>query len=163
MNVTELAREAANLFTTADYDDFDQDGVEVAPGWTSVYNSATGQSKRVLLNHDANLIFKWNYGEKYDETPPTASQRTICEITIEEGTFTVRLPYFEHFEIDGAWIEVQEFVNGRTCKHAGEGYSCECVNTMRRESGCFDTHNGNWLILDNEIVLFDFDGIKLPD
>lgn len=162
MNVTELAREARELFDTANYDDFRTNGIEVAPGWTTVFNEATGQSKRVLLNVAASLVFKYNYGSAHD-TPANASQRAICEVTIEEGTFTVRLPYFETIEVEGSWIEVQEFVNGRTCMHFGDTFDCLCVREMRRNSGCFDTHNGNWLIVGNEIVLFDFDGIKLPD
>ena len=131
-------------------------GLELAEGFFVIHNDDTGQSKTVLLHAETDLIFKHDW----EDTPHSVSGRRICTVNLDGKEYTVRLPKFESFEIDGETIAVQEYVRGEKCCDEVGGW-CSHAYTMRRETKCFDTHNGNYRVVGKEVVLFDFEGIDL--
>lgn len=133
-------------------------GIEVLPGFFNVWNEVTGQSKVVLLHPESGYVFKESY-TSWDDDAITYSRRYIGEVTLEGNlVFKIRLPEVHFFaDLD---LEVQEYVNGENC-------GCEtwnkCGHTpeIKRVSKCSDAHFGNWKFVGDEIVLFDYDGIRL--
>ncbi len=153
-NTQTLASEACDLMNSMRWDD--RDGHEVAPGFLNIYNRTTGQSKTVLLHPESGLIFK----EVYDaaEVDTSNSNRFIAHVLLNAVSFPIRLPYFEVFQFGDRYICAQEYVQGEFC--ACGGGSCENSWAIRSASRCQDAHCGNYKIVNGEIVLFDFEGIR---
>lgn len=123
---------------------------EIAEGWYSIYNEATGQSKNVVHHLDSGYVFKATYGgERW-----TASGQYIGEIEIDGHLYPIRLPRFFYL----GDIVAQEYIWGEHHDCTGGGlFSCEHTRQMSEITGYNDCHTGNWKIFNGEVVLFDFD------
>jgi len=157
MDIKELMDTAREIIVGMPHSLHRMHGVEVAPGWFNIYNEITGQSKTVLYHPESNLIFKRDYND-YDNK---YSRLHLGVITIEGKTYNVRLP---EFHSEGSFT-AQEYVNGTMCpcnqKDEGYFYMCPHVNEVKTLTRCRDAHAGNWKVINDEVVLFDFDGIIL--
>jgi hypothetical protein len=162
--ITELAHKASEIVATIGnrWDDPNFDNGE----FVSLYNHKTGQSSVVLRHLPSNYVFK---ADCYNTLPSTnASRRNLGEVTIHGSTYRVRLPEFYIIEMgedtygDPMTMVVTEFVDGDDCGCDAGGW-CVCARAMSRVTNCNDTHSGNWLIKDDEVILFDFEGINLTD
>lgn len=148
MELEELAVIAQGLLDSIAY------GVnrEVAPGWMSVYNEVTSQSKHVVHHLESGYVFKHTFGGECW----TASGQYLGELDIDGTVFPIRLPRFYFF----GDVVAQEFVGGihHTCddqRDAGSG--CEHTYALSQVTGYNDCHVGNWKVYNGEVVLFDFD------
>lgn len=156
MNIETLAQDANEIISDMPYSMRCDHGIEVAPGFFNLYNTMTGQSKPVLYHPESGLVFKQYFGS----IKPNASKRYLGEFTMYRKTFRVRLPEFHVIEVnDTCSIHAQEYVAGEICA-CGHAW-CEHSRGLRDVTKCFDTHSGNWKIVGDEIVLFDFEGINL--
>lgn len=159
MNIETLAKRAADVLETMDYNLSWQHGFEVAEGFFTLHNDYTGQSKTVVYHPESGYVFKFQYHD-CEPAPANASNRYLGEIEIDGTTYPVRLPFFHHVPHDSEqFVAVQEHVGGAPCGciEADCGHSQRLANV----TNCYDTHRGNWKIYNGEVVLFDFEGITL--
>lgn len=163
MNIETLAQAASQVFAAHPRSVFREDGTELASGFSTLYNTVTGQSKDVLLHVASRFVFKKHTGW-HTQYPTSLSRKVLCDVVLEgDLLFTVRLPEFHYFRFGGFTVEVQEFVDGEACG-CTEGYGwCEHTKALKEATGVSDCHRGNWKISGDgsEIVLFDFDGIRV--
>lgn len=156
MNLEELAKSAARIIAELDYDIAHENGFEVEVGWFTVHNDFTGQSKTVLYHPESGYVFK---SDSYWSETPNASGRYLGEVEMLDRKFRVRLPECHNFKVDSQRIEVQEYIIGEAC--GCDRSWCDHATALMRVTRCSDTHQGNWKIVGDEIILFDFDGISL--
>lgn len=166
-NIELLAIEAQTLF--ADCSPWNGENMgEVTDGWLELVNTWAGQSRVVLYHPESGYVFKRGTGWG-DPTPASNSGRYVGEVTLTadpdyddniEGTFPIRLPEFYYFDVEGTTVEVSEYVEGSSCCSIRGGW-CAHAYAMVEASGCSDAHNGNYCIVNGEVVLFDFDGIRV--
>jgi hypothetical protein len=156
MDITQLAHEAAAVLDSLPYDLSCKHGFEVAPGFFTLYNTQTGQCKAVLFHLESGLVFKPDY-----TGIPTSvsSRRVVGSVTFEGKTYPVRLPENHQVQVGDRTIIAQEYVYGSACDC--ESPTCSHCRELRVATKCNDTHRGNWKISGDEIVLFDFEGIRL--
>lgn len=169
MNIEALALMVASdlLHESAWGGTYNKSGNEPFPGFKTVYNDWAGQSKAVLHHLETNLIFKAEY---WPEQYPNSSRRYVGEVTFHDngvegcnpGTYKVRLPEFHVIDVPGeeGAVLAMEYVEGDLCCGTYGGW-CEHAHAMCKATNCRDAHNGNYLIKDGEVVLFDFEGIVL--
>lgn len=162
-DIEALAREAAEaLFMFLPYEVTTMHGIELAPGFFNVYNNATGQSKRVVLHPESGCLFKTVWADPEIDVE-RLSGRYLGTVNFEDGPHLVRLPNFDYIYTDNGIVEVQEYVIGESCDC--DSYR-DCRNNhtapLAEVTQCYDTHRGNWkMTASGEIVLFDFDGIRV--
>lgn len=156
MDIDALAKTAASIIFELPYDLQNAHGFEVAPGFFTLHNDETGQCKAVLYHPESGLVFK----RDITRIPATlSSRRHLGEVTFEGVTYSVRLPENHHVEVNGQTIVAQEYIIGEAC-HCFNPW-CDHTRALQETTKCNDTHRGNWKFVDNEIVLFDFEGIRL--
>lgn len=157
MDIEALALEAADIIEHVPHGLTYSHGIEVAAGFFNLHNRETGQSKVVLYHPESDFVFKIVYQDYSDKK---ASRRTVGRMSINGQRYRIRLPEFYTFSVnDHEWVEAQEYIVGEPCEC--DMAWCDHANRMRAQTNCPDTHRGNWKIVDNEIVLFDFEGIRL--
>lgn len=122
------------------------DGNEVAPGFFSVYNSKTGQSRPVVYHPESGFCFK----RDDEQAGANASGKILGTVEWFSKILTIRLPE----QYSNGDVVAQEFVIGESCECLGN--FCEHTAEVSEVTGYRDTHKGNWLIRDDEIILFDF-------
>lgn len=156
MDITDLAQQAYDAIRRANYSLRCMHGIELAEGFFVLYNTQTGQSKTVLYHPESGLVFK---EDRYSHEPKRASNRFLGVVKWFDKTLNVRLPEFHLIKIDNTHISAQEYIMGDNCGCGG--HWCEHCTDVKTVSRCRDSHPGNWKIIDDDVVLFDFDGIDL--
>lgn len=160
MDITELAKTAYRVMKDADRAwSHMTHGIEVAPGFFNIHNDYTGQAKTVLLHPESGFVFKGCWG---DSEPVNASGRYLGEVNFFGRTLKLRLPEYHVVEINSDYyISVQEYIVGENC--GCDNWSCKHAHEVGRVARCMDAHTGNWKIVGDEVVLFDFEGIRLDE
>lgn len=156
-----IARQAADILSSLSWELREKHGIEVAPGFFVIYNTDTGQSKACILHEESGFIFKTDHSAgRYGHM----SGMRFEDVTVNGMTYGVRLPIFHDFS-NALGIMAQEYINGESCNCGEENeenfYRCDHRGAIRDVTGCNDTHRGNWKFQGNDIVLFDFDGIRV--
>ena len=158
MDIETLAKRAEKAMNVVNSQHmFYQHGVEVMRGFFNIYNDEAGQSKTVIYHPRSGYVFK-TVSDYYGGVEPSNSRRYLGEVDFDGKVYRVRLP---EFYIIGD-VEVQEYVYGQTCCESQRGW-CEHAHIMSDTVHCDDAHGGNYRIVGDEIVLFDFDGIDLDE
>jgi hypothetical protein len=150
-----LAKTAARIMSTLSWDLRETDGIEIEPGFFNVWNTVTGQSRKVLFHPESGFIFKPTYVESQ---PREWSGRSLGEVNFDGVTYPVRLPEYSVVMVGGRAISVEEYIYGEPCG-CGEGGWCDHSETLQSAVKMTDTHNGNWKIQGDEIVIFDFESL----
>jgi hypothetical protein len=167
-NIEALAIEAYNIMDNLTGWAWNRPAGEVAPGWVNLVNTWAGQSRTVLHHPESGYVFKNGTGWS-NPIPDFNSGQYVGTVTLVadpnydeniEGTFPVRLPEFYHITVDDQIVEVSEYVEGKSCCSIRGGW-CAHAYAMVDATGCEDAHNGNYAIVNGEVVLYDFDGIRL--
>jgi len=155
MNLEKLAAQAARAMYHVNrmpYRDQCAHGMEYRRGFFNLYNDEAGQSKTVLYHPQSGYVFKrLGYCE-----PTNSSNRYIGEVDLDGKVYRVRLP--EYYIIDD--VMVQEYVHGETCCKSSKGW-CAHAHQISEALHCEDAHGGNYKIVGDEIVLFDFEYLDI--